>query len=176
MLASILVAAALAASLSPPPEKPTMAVVITGHEGLAFDEALELARKLTRALGATGAPQPMDPQATVTMLGGKNPEACGTRSACLADLAHALHVSALVTMDGGKVVGDIALAVSLVDGRDGRKLLERTSAAPPAQLDAALMPLAAELDRRLTISLVAGIGSAVLTGAAAFFLLQPPAR
>ena len=252
-----------------------MAVVITGHEGLAFDEALELARKLSRALGATGAPEPMDPQATVTMLGGKNPEACGTRSACLADLAHALHVSALVTMDGGKVVGDIALAVSLVDGRDGRRLLERTSAASPAQLDAALAPLAAELarvasalpgpsaldapfrstrpdlehpplalnfgaptllagggaiasggvalgfataalvqlidlnlhtvalpdsslpagyryqilypaaeydlrraelNRRLTISLLAGVGSAVLTGAAAFFLFQPPAR
>jgi len=34
----------------------------------------------------------------------------------------------------------------------------------------------AELDRRLTISLCAGIGSAVLTGAAAFLLLQPPAR
>jgi len=270
MLASLLVAA-LAAAPSPPPEKATMAVVITGHDGLAFDEALELARRLTRALGLAGAPEPMDPQLTVTKLGGKNPEACGARSACLADLARALHVSSLVTMDGGKVVGDIALAVALVDGRDGRKLLERTSAAPPAHLDAALLPLAAELarvasalpgpsaldapyrstrpdlerpplnfgvpavlvgggavvsggvalgfagaalwqlidlslhtvsgpgvppgyqyqilypaaeydlrraelDRRLTISLCAGIGSAVLTGAAAFLLLQPPAR
>jgi len=267
MLIGILVTA-LATAPSPAAERATMAVVITGHEGLAFEEALDLARKLTRALGATGAPQPMDPQLTVTQLGGKNPEACGARSACLADLAHALHVSALVTMDGGKVVGDLALAVSLVDGRDGRKLLERTSAAPPGHLDAALVPLAeelarvasalpgpsaldgpylstrpdlqhlplnlgpptlltgggavvsggvavgfgaaallqfidlgmhtaaipglpsgyhyqvsysaaeydlrrAELDRRLTVSLVAGIGAAVLTGAAAFFLFQP---
>src|SRR6185295_14256437 len=108
MLAGILIFALGAAPPAPTPastERATMAVVITKHEGLEFEEALDLARRLTRALGSSGAPEPMDPEEAVTRLGGKNPEACGSRSACLAELARALHVSALVTLDGGKVVG-----------------------------------------------------------------------
>src|SRR5262249_5859994 len=131
----------------PAPERPTLAVVITGHEGLTFDEALVLARKLTDALGDAGALAPMDPRFVVSKLGGKNPEAGGSRSACLADLAHALHVSAVVTLDGGRVVSDIALVVALVDGRDGRKLLERSSASHPASIDSAMAPVADELAR-----------------------------
>jgi len=271
MLAGILIGAMVLAAPPVAPvtrERPTVAVVITGHEGLSYGEALDLARRLTRSLQSAGALAPMDPQAIADKLGARNPEMCGSRSACLAELAHAIHVSALVTLDGGRVVSDIALVVSLVDGRDGRKLLERSTASAPANVDATMAPLAAELarvasalpgpsaldapfrstrpdlerpplnfgppalltgggavvaggvsvgflaaalaqwadlnarthprgdipgyrylidypvdeydlrcrevDQRLTISLVAGISSAVLTGAAAYFLFQPP--
>jgi len=65
-------------------------VVITGHEGLAFEEALEVARQLTRVLVASGAAAPMDPLEIVSKLGGKNPEAVrGRARRALADLAHA---------------------------------------------------------------------------------------
>lgn len=127
------------------PDRSTVAVVVTGREGLYTAEGLQLAQRLARALTVAGASVPLDPQATVAKLEGRDPAACGSRSPCLAALARALHVSGLVTVEGGKVVDQFALVVGLVDGRDGRKLLERSSAATSANLDSVLASLAGEL-------------------------------
>src|SRR5262245_33562098 len=94
MLAGLLISAMALAASPAVAERPTVAVVITAREGLTQDEALDLAWKLTRALRAAGALVPMDPQATRDRLGSKDPAACGSRSVCLAGLAHELRVSA----------------------------------------------------------------------------------
>lgn len=141
---AILAASVLHAAGSEASRLPSVAVVVVRHEGVSFNEALRLAARLSQALGRAGASVALEPGGALARLGSRNPESCQT-PACFAELAGVLQVSALVTLEVGKVLDQLALVATLVDGRDGKRLDERSDAVAPAKLEQALAAFARDL-------------------------------
>jgi hypothetical protein len=138
--AALAVLAAAAASSGPP----AVVVVVAGHEGVTLNEARSLSSRLSQALKRAGATVALEPEAALARLGARNPEAC-QGPACFAEVAGLLGVSGLVTLEVGKVLDQLALVAAVVDGRDGKRLAERSNAVSPPEVDRTLAAFAAEL-------------------------------
>ncbi len=120
MLALLLVAA-VTASQGP---QGSVVVVVARHTGVSDDEAMELAREVSAALGQRVG-VPLSPDVVRTKLRGlkmSDATRCAGRPPCLAELGRALEVSAVVALTVSQIEGDRSVVLEAFAAADATKL------------------------------------------------------